>query len=87
VITHPFLPTSGQQIDVVGRASHWGEERVLYLNDSGRPQSISVAFTDLCQEDEFRRIAAGRAVFRTGDLLDLCRRLDVLLSGQGGGET
>jgi len=86
MITHPFLPTSGQQIDVIGRANHWGEERVLYLNDSGRPQSISVAFTDLCQEDEFRRIAAGRAAFRTGDLLDLCRRLDVLLSGQGGGE-
>jgi len=30
--------------------------------------------------DEFRRIAAGRAVFRTCDLLDLCRRLDVILS-------
>ena len=87
MITHPFSPTSGQQIDAVGRASHWGEERVLYLNDSGRPQSISVAFTDLCQEDEFRRIAAGRAAFRTADLLDLCRRLDVLLSSEGGGET
>jgi Family of unknown function (DUF5372) len=86
VITHPFLPTSGQQIDVVGRASHWGEERVLYLNDSGRPQSISLVFTDLCQEDEFRRIAAGRAAFRTADLLDLCRRLDVLLSGESGGK-
>jgi hypothetical protein len=86
VITHPFLATSGQQIDVVGRAIHWGEERVVYLNDSGRQQSISLAFTDLCQEDEFRRIAAGRAAFRTADLLDLCRRLDVLLSGQGDGD-
>jgi hypothetical protein len=69
-----------------GRAIHWGEERVVYLNDSGRQQSISLAFTDLCQEDEFRRIAAGRAAFRTADLLDLCRRLDVLLSGQGDGD-
>src|ERR1700733_12904449 len=86
VITHPFLATSGQQIDVIGRAIHWGEERVVYLNDMGRQQSFSLAFTDLCQEDEFRRIAAGRAAFRTADLLDLCRRLDVLLSGQGDGE-
>ena len=32
-ITHPFLPTSGKEIDVIGRATHWGEERVVYLDD------------------------------------------------------
>lgn len=83
MITHPFLPTSGGEIDVVGRTTHWGEERVVYLNDSGQVRSISVAFTDIGQEDEFRRIAVGRAAFRTGDLLDLCRRLDVLLADRG----
>src|SRR5271169_4050187 len=31
-----------------------GQEARCYLNDSGRQQSISLAFTDLCQEDEFR---------------------------------
>ena len=45
-------------------------------------QSIPAAFTNIGQQDEFRRIAAGRAVFRTSDLVDLCRRLDVLLAGQ-----
>ena len=83
VITHPFLPTKGREIEVVGRATHWGEERVVYLNDNARIQSISVAFTDLGKEDEFRRIAAGRAAFRTCDLLDLWRRLDGLLAGRG----
>ena len=83
VITHPFLPTSGTEIDVVGRATHWGEERVVYLDADGRMQSISTAFTDLCRDDEFRRIAAGRAAFRTCDLLDLWRRLDALLAGRG----
>ena len=78
-ITHPFLPTSGREIDVVGCVKHWGEERVVYLNDSGRVQSISAAFTDIGQEDDFRRIAAGRAAFRSCDLLELCRRLDALL--------
>jgi hypothetical protein len=81
-ITHPFLPTSGREIDVVGRVKHWGEDRVVYLNDDGRVQSISISFTDIGQEDEFRRIASGRAAFRTCDLLGLCRRLDALLSGQ-----
>jgi Family of unknown function (DUF5372) len=52
------------------------------LNDNGRTRSIS-AFTDLGKEDEFRRIAAGRAAFRTCDLLDLWRRLDGLLAGRG----
>jgi Family of unknown function (DUF5372) len=78
-IVHPFLPTRGKEIQVVGRATHWGEERVVYLNDDGRQQSIPTAFTDLAQEDGFRRIAAGRAAFRTCDLLNLCRRLAVLL--------
>ncbi|MGA7450799.1 MAG: DUF5372 family protein [Rhodoplanes sp.] len=82
-MTHPFLPTSGTEIDVVGRATHWGEERVVYLDADGRMQSISTAFTDLCRDDEFRRIAAGRAAFRTCDLLDLWRRLDALLAGRG----
>jgi hypothetical protein len=52
------------------------------VNDDGRMQSIPAAFTNIGQQDEFRRIAAGRAVFRTSDLVDLCRRLDVLLAGQ-----
>lgn len=86
MITHPFLPTSGREIDVVGRATHWGEERVVFLNSGGRMQSIAAAFTDIGQEDEFRRIAAGRAAFRTCDLLDLCRRIDVLLSDRGAGQ-
>jgi hypothetical protein len=53
------------------------------VNDNARTQSISAAFTDLGKEDEFRRIAAGRAAFRTCDLLDLWRRLDGLLAGRG----
>jgi hypothetical protein len=65
-------------IDVIGRATHWGEERVVYLNDDGRQQSISIALTDLGPEDEFRRVAAGRAMFRTRDLLELSDRLEAL---------
>jgi hypothetical protein len=75
----------GREIEVVGRATHWGDERVVYLNDDGRVRSISTAFTDIGQQDEFRRIAAGRAAFRTCDLLDLFRRLGVLLSDHGAG--
>ena len=81
------MPTSGREIDVVGRATHWGEARLVYLNDSGRTQSIPAAFTDIAEVDEFRCVAAGRAAFRTCDLLDLCRRLDVLLAGEDDRQT
>jgi hypothetical protein len=50
-------------------------------------QSIAAAFTDIGQPDEFRQIAAGRAAFRTCDLLDLCRRLDAWLSAGSDGGT
>jgi hypothetical protein len=79
-IAHPFLPTNGKEIDVIGWATHWGEERVVYLDDDGRKQSISIALTDIGQGDEFRRVAAGRAMFRTGDLLDLRARLDTIMT-------
>lgn len=79
-ITHPFLPISGKEIDVIGRASHWGEERVIYLDDDGCKQSISLAFTDLTLDDGFRQVANGRAAFRTCDLHALRLRLDALLA-------
>ena len=72
------MPTSGKEIDVIGRATHWGEERVVYLDDDGRQRSIAIALTDLCPEDEFRHVAAGRAMFRTRDLLALRRRLEAI---------
>jgi hypothetical protein len=84
-IVHPFLPTKGKEIQVIGRATHWGEERVVYLNADGRQQSIPTTFTDISEEDEFRRIAAGRAAFRTCDLLELCRRLAALLHDKSTG--
>ena len=68
------------EIDVIGRASHWGEERVVFLDDEGRKQSISLAFTDLSPDDEFRQVANGRAAFRASDLLALRLHLDALLS-------
>jgi hypothetical protein len=78
VITHPFLPTAGREIEVIGRATHWSEQRVMYLDEEGRAVSVSLAFTDLAPVDEFIQVAAGRCAFRTQDLLELGRRLDVL---------
>ena len=78
-ITHPFHPRHGQEIDVVCRRRHWGEDRLVYLDGGGRLCSICVSLTDVDPPDEFRRIAAGRAAFRTDDLVELRGLLDRLV--------
>lgn len=75
-IRHPFHPMNGEEIQAVSRRPHWGVDRVMYLTADGRLRSISAAFTDIDQEDEFRRVAAGRAAFRTCDLTSLCRLIE-----------
>ena len=75
-ITHPFHPLRGQAFEVISRSPHWGEDRVTYRGADGTLPTIAAAMTDLAPPDAFRRIAAGRAAFRTVDLLDLLVLLD-----------
>jgi hypothetical protein len=48
------------------------------LDEAGRLCWIGSVWTDIEPADEFQRIAAGRAAFRTIDLLELCRTLSRL---------
>ncbi len=82
-ITHPFHPLHGDEIDVICRRRHWGEDRVVYLDESGQLRWLSAALTDIDPPDEFRRIAAGGAAFRTVDLLALWASLDALGKREG----
>jgi Family of unknown function (DUF5372) len=75
-ITHPFHPLVGQSFELVSRSPHWGEDRVIYRASDATLPSISVAMTDLEPPDAFRRIASGRAAFRTVDLLEMRVLLD-----------
>jgi hypothetical protein len=85
-IIHPFHPLCGQSIDVVSRGKHWGEDRVIYRASNGTLPSIAAAFTDMDPPTAFDRIAAGRAAFRTVDLLGLCDLIDQFLKGGGSGD-
>ena len=70
-ITHPFHPLSGQAFELVSRSRHWGADRVIYRALDGTLPTIAAALTDVEPTDAFRRVAAGRAAFRTTDLLAL----------------
>jgi len=54
------------------------------LEENGRPRAIPVAWTSFCEEDEFRRIAGGRAAVRFVDALLLSDLLDGLSRRLGG---
>jgi hypothetical protein len=77
-ITHPFHPLNGLVFDVICRRRHWGEDRIVFASDHARLCTIASAFTDIDPADEFRLVAAGRAAFRTIDLLALCDALERL---------
>jgi hypothetical protein len=85
-ITHPFHPLTGQSFELVSRSPHWGEERVIYRAADGTLPSIAVALTDAAPPDAFCRVAAGRAAFRTVDLLALGALLNQIMERWGGGD-
>ncbi len=70
-ITHPFHPRRGEKIEFVMRTRRWGEERVLYRSARGYVASLPARWTSLEPVDPFVVMAAGRARFRAGDLLEL----------------
>ena len=77
-ITHPFHPHYGDKIEVVCRRRHWGEDRIVHVGPNGALRTIAADLTDIAPQDEFRRIADGRAAFGTVDLLALLSLLDRL---------
>ena len=84
-ITHPFHPLAGQTFEVVSRSPHWGEDRVIYRAADGTLPTIAARLTDMEAPDAFRRVAAGRAAFRTIDLLRLVTLLDQITASTGDG--
>jgi Family of unknown function (DUF5372) len=59
----------------------WGEERVYFLDSSGRMQRLPTSWTNVV-EDPFVTIAAGRSPLRLEELLELADLLDRLKSGK-----
>jgi hypothetical protein len=80
LVTHPFHPDVGQQVDVVSRRVNWGEDRVFYRGRDGRLASLPAAWTSLVPADPFVVVSAGRSRFRAADLIDLAALLVSLRS-------
>ena len=82
-ITHPFHPLCGREFTLVTFRLNWGEQRVYFHDDTGRLIGLPAQWTDVFPADPFVAISAGRSPFRTQDLLELARLLEVLQQGDG----
>lgn len=70
-MTHPHHPLFGQEFDLVMRGQNWREDRAWFHDGAGCLRSIPADWTNLVADDAFNVVAAGRAAFRTSELLDL----------------
>jgi len=80
-VTHPFHPLSGKVFALVTCRNNWGEQRAYYHDETNTLRSIPLAWTSLAPVDAVVSLAAGRALFRVSDLLELSRLL-VSLGGK-----
>ena len=55
------------------RAQNWREDRVWFHDVADRLRSLPANWTSTVAEDPFNVVAAGRAAFRVGELLELAR--------------
>jgi hypothetical protein len=68
----------GQEFDLVMRGQNWREDRAWFHDGAGRLRSIPASWTELVADDAFNVVAAGRAAFRTQELLELTRLIGTI---------
>jgi len=74
-ITHPFHPWSGQEFELVTYLHTWGEHRAYFHKEGEHLVSVPATWTDIVAGDPVVQLAAGRALFRARDLIELAQLL------------
>ena len=70
-MTHPFHPLRGREYDLIDYRHFWSEDRVVYVDETGKAQSLPARWTSAAAEDPAVVVSAGHAHFRVADLLEL----------------
>ena len=83
-VVHRFHPWFGRDLEFVKRRRNWRADRVYVFGGAGELVSLPAEWTDLAPADPFVVVAAGRAPFRTADLLKLADEVARLRSGTAG---
>jgi uncharacterized protein DUF5372 len=74
-ITHPFHPWSGQEFELITYLHTWGEHRAYFHKEGEHLVSVPATWTDIVAADPVVQLAAGRALFRAVDLINLAQML------------
>jgi hypothetical protein len=77
-VTHPYHPLHSQEFELVLHAQNWHEDRVWFHDANGRLRALPASWTSVVGEDPFNVVAAGRALFRVEELLELGRLIATL---------
>jgi hypothetical protein len=78
-VTHPFHPLYGREFVLVDRRTAWAEDRVYFHDEMGSLRRLPAVWTSIAAPDTFVMISAGRAHFRTSDLLQLATLIAQLM--------
>ena len=84
-ITHPFHPLRGKKFALAARMQLWGEDRVTYFDQYGRPRSMPASWTNVAETNYFLQTSAGRSWFSVNDLLSLGLLLKQLIKNRNEG--
>jgi hypothetical protein len=74
-VTHRFHPLFGCELEYVKRRRNHGDDLVYVYGPDGELLPLPAQWTDAVPTDPFVDAAAGRASFRTEDLLELADRV------------
>jgi hypothetical protein len=72
-VTHPFHPLFGREYDLIHYRQFWGEDRVVYVDETGEARSLPACWTSAVAEDPAVVVAAGSSHFRVADLVKLVK--------------
>jgi hypothetical protein len=86
-VTHRFHPLFGRELEFVKRRRNYGDDLVYVCGVDGELLPLPAQWTDAVPADPFVQAAAGRAPFRTGDLLELAGRVAELAARVASGDT
>ena len=86
-VTHRFHPLFGLELEFVKRRRNYGDDVVYVRDPGGELLPLPAQWTDAVPADPFAVTAAGRAPFRTEDLLELAGRVAELTARMTPGDT
>lgn len=86
-VTHRFHPLFGRELEFVKRRRNYGDDLVYVCDLDGEMLPLPAQWTDAVPADPFVEAAAGRAPFRTDDLLQLAGRVAELAARVVPGDT